>query len=103
MLNKVYVIYDTKAEQWSLPFYYSDDVIFERSLMSLFLSKPEAMNFATDNEYYCLGQYETDNGQFILHDPLKVFTGFEIVKKVNDYKKQLEKISNDSDEVKKWF
>lgn len=97
MLNKVYVIYDTKAEQWSLPFYYSDDVIFERSLMSLFLSKPEAMNFATDNEYYCLGQYETDFGKFVLHDPVKVFTGFEIVKKVADYKKQLGDLNNDRD------
>lgn len=98
MVN-IYVIYDLKADVYSLPIIYNHDEEFKRAVIGLCLKEENALSFVCDNVYYKIGEYDIEQGLICSIDALKVFSGKDIEREVYQLKakqKELEESVNES-------
>lgn len=90
MIQKMFCIYDAKAETFNVPFYAPTHGEAERSFRQACNDERTMMNkFPSDFDLYFLGDYDTQHGKFVLHDtPQHVIKAIQCVQKDTTPKKQ---------------
>lgn len=70
MKNKIYSIYDEKAQMFNTPFFSQNDDMAIRSFQDL-ASDPQSTIYLHPEDYklYELGEFETDSGLIVPLDP----------------------------------